>query len=81
MCRMVQRSWGNLEAAIVFGLAAGYRALRLDTLPSMATAHELCLEPGFREVAPYRYNPVARTTFMKLVLDGATDARREPTNR
>ena len=46
------------EAAIGFGRTAGYRAIRLDTLPSMGTAQELYRRLGFREVAPYRYNPV-----------------------
>ena len=69
------------EAAIAFGRGAGYRAMRLDTLPSMATAHELYRQLGFREVAPYRYNPVPGTTFMELVLDGPSESRREPTPR
>jgi ribosomal protein S18 acetylase RimI-like enzyme len=58
-------------AAIAYAQAAGYRAMRLDTMPTMVAAQELYRQLGFREVAPYRYNPVAEATFMELALDTA----------
>jgi ribosomal protein S18 acetylase RimI-like enzyme len=54
------------EAAIAFGKSANYHAMRLDTLPTMAAAQELYRQLGFRDVAPYRYNPVPGTSFMEL---------------
>jgi ribosomal protein S18 acetylase RimI-like enzyme len=58
-----------VEAAIAFARAAGYHAMRLDTLPTMTAAQELYRHMGFRDVAPYRYNPIPETSFMELVLD------------
>ena len=57
------------EAAVAFGRAAGYRAMRLDTLPTMTGAQTLYRQLGFRDVPPYRFNPVPGTSFMELALD------------
>jgi ribosomal protein S18 acetylase RimI-like enzyme len=59
------------QAAIRFAREARYRAMRLDTLPSMTTAHALYRSLGFQRVLPYRPNPVPGATFMELALRDA----------
>ena len=53
-------------AIIATARAAGYRAMRLDTLGTMHTATELYRSLGFREIAPYTELPTAR--HMELAL-------------
>ncbi len=56
------------ERAIEWARKAGYARMVLDTLPSMATAQQLYERLGFRDIPPYRFNPVAGARFMALDL-------------
>jgi ribosomal protein S18 acetylase RimI-like enzyme len=56
------------EAVIAAAKKMGYERMRLDTLPSMKAARTLYASLGFREIAPYRHNPIEGTAFMELTL-------------
>jgi ribosomal protein S18 acetylase RimI-like enzyme len=45
--------------------ARGYEAMRLDTLPSMASAVSLYRSFGFQEIDPYIFNPIPGALFME----------------
>lgn len=48
---------------------AGYKRMRLDTVePVMKDAVQMYRKLGFKEIAPYRANPMNGTIYMELVL-------------
>jgi putative acetyltransferase len=46
----------------------GYKAMRLDTIDTMKEAISLYRSLGFKEIAPYRHNPMDGAMFMELNL-------------
>lgn len=65
------RGLGKILAQRIIAVAReiGYRKLRLDTVESdMGTAIAMYRKLGFREIAPYRVNPIAGALYMELQL-------------
>ena len=58
-----------VEAVVRSARQAGYRELRLDTLPSMASAQALYRRLGFVEIPPYNNTHLPGTRFYALALD------------
>ena len=57
------------ETIIAEARNAGYRHMRLDTIePIMKDAVEMYRKLGFKEIAPYRSNPIAGAIYMELHL-------------
>ncbi|MDP9268279.1 MAG: GNAT family N-acetyltransferase [Acidobacteriota bacterium] len=58
-----------VEEAVRAARGIGYKKMRLDTVePVMGHALALYRELGFREIAPYRENPIAGALYMELDL-------------
>jgi len=57
------------ETIVVEARSIGYQRMRLDTIePLMKDAVEMYRKLGFREIAPYRPNPIAGAMYMELQL-------------
>jgi len=57
------------ERVVADAREIGYKRLRLDTVePVMGDAVALYRKLGFREIAPYRENPIAGALYMELEL-------------
>ena len=63
------------EAIVARARAAGYRAMRLDTIPGEHDrAIALYRRMGFREIAAYYETPIPDTLFMELDLQARAAA-------
>ena len=56
------------EAIIAEARRLGYTQIRLDTVPGMDAAQSLYEQLGFREIPPYRPNPIPGARFLELQL-------------
>jgi ribosomal protein S18 acetylase RimI-like enzyme len=57
------------EAILAEARQIGYRRMRLDTVPSvMGTAVAMYRRLGFREIPPYRHNPMEGAIYMEVAL-------------
>jgi len=56
------------DALIARARQSGYRAMFLDTLPSMGAAQALYRSLGFEPTVAYRFNPVPGASFWRLEL-------------
>jgi ribosomal protein S18 acetylase RimI-like enzyme len=58
-----------VDGVIAEARAVGYQRMRLDTIASsMKDAIELYRRTGFREIPPYRSNPIEGALYMELLL-------------
>jgi putative acetyltransferase len=65
------KGFGNRLARTIIQEARrmGYKFMRLDTVPAMRDAILLYRSLGFKDIEPYRYNPIEGAIFMELKLE------------
>lgn len=63
-----------LREAIQIAAGLNYKKMRLDTLPTMNSAIRLYQKIGFKEIHPYRFNPIAGSKFMEIALGKTNSA-------
>ena len=56
------------EAGIKHAKNVGYNCMRLDMVLPREAARNLYFSLGFKDIEPYRYNPMERAVFMELKL-------------
>ena len=57
-----------LQMALAVSKQLGYSSIRLDTVPQMRSAIKLYELTGFREIEPYRFNPMPGAIYMEKEL-------------
>ena len=57
-----------VDAVIKEAIKIGYTKMRLDTVPKMKEAITLYRKIGFKEIKPYRDNPIEGALYMELNL-------------
>lgn len=64
------KGFGKLlvNAVIEEAKKIGYTKMRLDTVPKMKEAINLYIEIGFKEIEPYRENPIDGALYMEMDL-------------
>jgi putative acetyltransferase len=71
-----------IDEIIRHASAIGYERMRLDTVePKMKKAVELYRAYGFKEIAPYRSNPIAGALYMELALGASATSPRVTSDR